>query len=141
MKTDRTATALEARAAQALTSLLRQVSTVKLKEIERQPSPHGRCAEIVARIDVLGHSHTLACEVDPDPRPGKVRACLKKLQRSAAQNPGAITPVLIAPHLSPRAQEICNRNHAGFLDLDGNARLAVGEIFIGKRSLHHQPSA
>ena len=141
MKTDRTANAFELRAAQAITSLLGQVSGVKLRTIQREPSAGGRGAEILVQLDVLGRGHTLACEVSRDPRPCRVRACLKKLQHLAEQREGIITPVLIAPHLSPRAQAICKQNHAGFLDLDGNARLTLGEVFIGKRSLHQQSAA
>jgi hypothetical protein len=52
------------------------------------------------------------------------------------------TPVLIAPYLSPEAQTLCKERDAGFLDLEGNARLSPGEVFIGKRSMNvHRPAA
>jgi hypothetical protein len=44
-------------------------------------------------------------------------------------------PVLIAPRLSPEAQALCKENQVGFLDLEGNARLTVGDFFIVMRSL------
>ena len=141
MKTDRTATELEVRAAAALKALLDEVSAVKLMEMKHEPPGRGHAAEIVAHIDVYGHSHTLACEVHPDTRPSKVRASLKKLEDCAARLAGRATPVLIAPYLSPEAQALCKASHAGFLDLEGNARLTLGEVFIGKRSLHQQPAA
>jgi len=140
MKTDRAASELEVRAAAALKALLEQVSAVKLRELKHEPPARGRAAEIVARIDVYGHSHTLACEVNSDSSPGKVRASLKKLQDCAAHLAGQTTPVLIAPYLSPEAQALCKECRACFLDLEGNARLTVGEVFIGKRSLHQQHS-
>jgi hypothetical protein len=141
MKTDRAATAFEVRAAQALRALLDQVSAVQLKEMKCEPTARGRTAEILVRIDIHGHSHTLACEVNADTRPGKVRASLRKLQDCAAHLAGEATPVFIAPYLSPEAQALCKESHAGFLDLEGNARLSVGEVFIGKRSLRQQPAA
>lgn len=141
MKSDRTATELEVRAAEALKSLLQQVSAVKLKEMKHEPPARGCAAEILVHIDIYGHSHTLACEVNPDTRPSKVRASLKKLRDCAAHLAGEATPVLIAPYLSPEAQALCKQSHAGFLDLEGNARLSLGEVFIGKRSLRLHPAA
>ena len=139
MKTHWAAGELEVRAAEALKSLLDQVSAVKLKEMKCESAARGRAAEIFAHIDVYGHSHTLACEVNADTRPSKVRASIKKLQDCAANLAGEATPVLIAPYLSPEAQALCKQSHAGFLDLEGNARLSVGEVFIGKRSMRAQP--
>jgi hypothetical protein len=137
MKTDRAATEFEVRAGEALKALLDQVSAIKIKEMKHERA-RGRAAEIVAHIDVHGHSHTLACEVNCDTHPSKVRASLKKLQDCAAHFAGDATPVLIAPYLSPEVQALCKECRAGFLDLEGNARLTLGEVFIGKRSLHAQ---
>ena len=95
----------------------------------------------MARIDVFGHSHTLACEVNSDLSPSKVRASLKKMQDCAAHLAGQTTPVLIAPYFSPEAQALCKESHAGFLDLEGNARLSLGQVFIGKRSMRLHPAA
>ncbi|MGP8225264.1 MAG: hypothetical protein ACLQGT_03830 [Terracidiphilus sp.] len=141
MKTDQAANELEVRAAEALTSLLKQVSAVKLKEMKRESAASGRAPEILALVDIYGHSHTLACEVNADARPSKVRASLRKLEDCTADLAGETTRVLIAPYLSPEAQALCKASHAGFLDLEGNARLSLGEVFIGKRSLHlHRPA-
>lgn len=141
MKSDRAATELEIRAAEALKALLEQVSAVKIKEMKHGRPARGRAAEIVAQVDVYGHSHTLACEVNSDTDPGKVRASLKKLQDGCSHRAGGATPVIIAPHLSPEAQALCKASRAGFIDLEGNARLTLGEFFIGKRSVHHHQSA
>jgi hypothetical protein len=138
MKTDRAATELEIRAAEALKTLLQQVSAVRVREMKQELPAHGRASEIFVHIDVHGHSHTLACEVSQDARPSKVRASLKKLHGSASNLACRATPVLIAPYLSPEAQALCKASHAGFLDLEGNARLSLGEVFIGKRSLQQR---
>jgi hypothetical protein len=142
MKTDWATNDLGARATEALKSLLEQVSAVKLKEMKRESPARGRAADILAHIDVYGHSHTLACEVNADTRPSKVRASIRKLQECAAHLAGETTLVLIAPYFSPEAQALCKRSHAGFLDLEGNARLSLGQVFIGKRSMGvQQPAA
>jgi len=40
--------------------LLEEVSAVKLKEMKRESPARGRATEILALIDIYGHSHTLA---------------------------------------------------------------------------------
>jgi len=141
MKTDWAANELEARATEALRSLLEEVSAVKLKEMKRESPARGRAAEILAYVDIYGHSHTLACEVNADTRPSMVRASLRKLRACASHLAGETTLVLIAPYLSPEAQTLCKESHAGFLDLEGNARLSLGQVFIGKRSMRLHPAA
>lgn len=141
MKASRKTSGFEASAAEALTMVLGQVSALRLKALEWQPACHGRAGEILAQVDVLGHSHTLACELNADSRPSKVRAALRKLDDCAAHLGGNATAVLIAPHLSAQARALCSQNHAGFLDLEGNARISVGEVFIGQRSLKQSAAA
>lgn len=135
MKMNTATTELEIRAAEALAAVLAQISGVKLKEMRREPASRGQSAGFSARIDVFGHSHTLACEVRFDAEPGRLRDALRDFHGGAPHLPGDATPVIIAPYLSPEAQAICKESDAGFLDLEGNARLAVGELFIGMRSL------
>jgi hypothetical protein len=129
MKTDTAMTKLETQAAEALRTLLGQVSAIKLKELKRQSPADGKAAEIRAQVDVYGHTHTLACELNTDATPERLRKTLRALHATDA------TPVIIAPHFSPEAQNLCKQNHAGFIDLQGNARLALGEVFIGTRAL------
>jgi hypothetical protein len=130
MKTTGSIGSLEFRAVEALRALLGQVSVIKLKDIQRIPA-----GPMLARLDVLGHSHTLACEIEPNTRPESLRNALDELSHDAAHYHGAATPVLIAPYLSPEAQAVCKERSACYLDLEGNARLALGEVFIGKRSM------
>lgn len=133
MKTRNSMDELELRATDALRALLGQVSVIKLKGIRREAK-----GSVLAHVDVLGHSHTLACEVTPNARPETLRNDFRQLHDGAAGLPHkdcTAIPVVIAPYLSPEAQAVCKENHAGFLDLEGNARLAMGEVFIGKRAL------
>ncbi len=135
MKTRMAANELELRALEALTALLGQVSVFKLTEVKRESPTRGRAFEILANVDVFGHSHTLACKVLAYGEPGHLRTALRTMREHAARLEGNATPVLIAPCLPPEAQELCNEAQAGFLDLEGNARLALGETFIGMRSM------
>jgi hypothetical protein len=129
---------LEVRAAAALKAVLAEVSTIKVREIRHQGPETGSDRGLTACVDVFGHRHTLACGVESDGQPGHVRSALEELRLGAARLPGDAMPVIIAPYLSPEAQAVCKENKAGFLDLEGNARLALGEVFIVKQSLPHR---
>jgi len=140
MKTSDAKHDLEIRAAAALKAVLAEVSTIKVREIRHQTSESGKDRGLTACVDVFGHHHTLTCGVQSDGQPGHVRSALEELRHGAARLPGDATPVIIAPYLSPEAQAVCKENKAGFLDLEGNARLALGEVFIVKQSLPHRSS-
>jgi hypothetical protein len=133
MKTDTALNKLETRAAEALKTLLGQVSAIKLTELTHQASAAGHGTELLAQVDVYGHNHTLTCEIESDVAPEHLRQSLRGLRD------GDATPLVIAQHLSPEAQAVCKQNHAGFLDLEGNARLTLGELFIGTQQ--HRPTA
>lgn len=119
----------------ALKALLEKISAIRPIEVRCQPRGYARHSQILARIDVYGHSHTLACTVKADASPHRLKACLDNLRNSAALLKIHATPVIIAPYLSPEAQALCKESHTSFLDLEGNARLTLGEFFIGIRSL------
>jgi hypothetical protein len=138
MKMNEAGIEMNFRAAEALKSVLSQVSTLKLKEIRRASSVCGGENGFVARVDVLGHSHTLACEVKANTDPRNLRDVLRELQQSAAHLAGDAMLVFIAPYLSPEEQAMCKECSAAYLDLEGNARIAIGEVFIGKRTFAHR---
>jgi hypothetical protein len=131
---------LEVRAAAALKAVLAEVSTIKVREIRHQGPETGNDRGLTACVYVFGHRHTLTCGVESDGQPGHVRSALEELRHGAARLPGDAMPVIIAPYLSPEAQAVCKENKAGFLDLEGNARLALGEVFIVKQTLPYRSS-
>jgi len=135
MKTVSPESELEMRAVEALTAVLGQVSVIKLREIRHETPRRGRVAEMVAHVDVFGHSHLLACEVKPYASTRSLRTALRQLHEEAAQRASGATPVLIAPYFSPEAQELCQESKADFIDLEGNAHLSLGDVFIVKRSM------
>ena len=144
MKATSVSNELGTRATEALKAVLHQVSTIELKGIEMtKPTPGGETG-IVVRLGVLGRTHTLACKVISSDEPQLVRQALLELQADTAQLAGETTPVFIAPNVSAETQALCVENKTGFVDLEDNARLVLGEIFIGKRSLprrDRQPQA
>ena len=119
---------LESEAEAALKALLAQVPVIRLEEGDVGPGDRG--VDILAHINVSGHPHTLACQVKSNGQPRHVRAALLDLRKYAASFGRGATPVFIAPYLSSEAQALCREHDVGFLDLEGNARLAFGNVFI-----------
>jgi hypothetical protein len=129
---------LKAQAIEALKSALQEVSAIKLKGIQAKPQGRHGAKDIIADVDIYGHSHTLICKVRESTQPSPVRKALRELNRSVQNCSEDTMPILIAPKLSPEAQSLCTESNAGFLDLEGNVRLVMKEVFIAKRSLPHR---
>jgi hypothetical protein len=122
------------RAVQAIKRALSEVSTIKLKEIRHQSAKDGE-PDFAAYLEVVGHPHTLACKVNANGQVQNLRSILEELREGARQVDENATLVLIAPYLSPEARAICKDCRAGFLDLEGNARIVLGEVFIVRRTM------
>ena len=128
------------RASEALKAVLGASSWVRLTELKCEPPSRGRAARILARIDVLGRIHTLVCEVKARENLEQLQAEVENLRvqdvcADAPDRQAQSTRVIIAPYLSPEAQALCKETNTCFVDLEGNARIALGEIFIGKRTM------
>lgn len=130
-----TLTELEMRAADALRALLGRISGARIRELTCVPRRRSHTVKFVVQVEVFGHAHTLACAVNEPEDASQLRTALRHLHRTAPDFDADATPVLIVPRLSPEAQAICKESRAAFLDLEGNARLFLGEAFIVMRSL------
>jgi hypothetical protein len=131
---------LEDRAAEALRKLVAEVPAVQLKNVEFDPKLPDRGIDILARLNVYNRPHTLICEVKSNGQPRNVRAALLQLRNYAARFGNDAVPMFIAPYLSPEAQTLCKENNVAFLDLVGNARLAVDNLFIERRVADKPPA-
>ena len=127
------------RAAEALKTVLDQVSQVKLKSIETNPPDPDLKVDILAHVDVHGHRRTLVCKVNASGQPDHVLVALKEFQDLGDKFEQDVMPVIIAPRISEEAKALCGANKAGFLDLEGNAHLELGEVFIVRRMRSQRP--
>lgn len=118
------------RAMEALKAVLQRVSGVRLMSIDADVPAVDRKIDIVAEVDVHGHSHTLACMVMAENEPQGMHEALAACLDRALELSANAMPVLIAHRLSTELQMLCRESKAGVLDLDGNARLEMGEVFI-----------
>ncbi|MDR9849582.1 type IV toxin-antitoxin system AbiEi family antitoxin [Herbaspirillum huttiense] len=140
LKTHHSMKSFETQAAHALRSLLLQVPALKLLDIEHETAMADSGVDFTARIKVAGKRHALVCEANSSGQPRHVRHALLTLRDYMSHHAKDATPVLIAPYLSPDAQALCREHEAGFLDLEGNARLVFDGIFI-ERQVASKPVA
>jgi hypothetical protein len=125
-------------AIEALKAALHHASGVKVRKIDTTERPDAiREIEILAQIEIYGRSHTLACMLLPDDIPEQLRESVVGFCHRAVEVAGDTTPVLITPRLSTGFQALCRETRAGMIDLQGNARLELGELFIACQQAPH----
>ena len=125
------------RAIEALKSVLTHASGVKLRNIDAEPQMAGRDIDIVAQVEVYGRNHTLACKLLPNEARKQMRDSVAGFYDCAARISKDATPVLIASRLSTDLQKLCHDSSVGVMDLRGNARLELGEMFIACQQVSH----
>lgn len=128
----------ETEAIEALRETLRQISVIKVKQICVDRHGHRGEKTILGHIEIYGHAHLLACKVVSACDPQHLNKALRELKEMEKERGVVVIPVLIAPSMSAEAQTVCRESNIGFLDIEGNARLYLDEVFIVKRSLHHK---
>jgi hypothetical protein len=117
------------RASAALRQLLEKVPIVEIQDIASEAASSQWQPDIVARLLVDGRPHVLVCECKSNGQPRYARSALLELRNYVQQSP-LDTPVFIAPYISPAVRQLCEEMGAGYLDLEGNARIAFGGVFI-----------
>jgi RecB family endonuclease NucS len=129
---------LQCEAIEALRDTLQQISVIKVKDISVDRHGHRGDKTILGHIEIYHHAHLLACKVVGTCEVPRMKRAVHELQEEQKERGVVVMPILIAPTMSEQAQTLCRDNNIGFLDLDGNARLYLDEVFIVKRSLHHK---
>ena len=133
---------IKCRAVEALRTLLEKVQAIQSIDIQVVPE---KSVDILVHMNVSGHRHTLACKVNTSGQPRHVRITLSQLREYVLHHKDAALPppipIVVGPYLSPQAQALCWSHNAGFLDLEGNARLMFGAVFIERLVDSKPPSA
>lgn len=120
----------EARASEGLRRLLERIPIVQIEAIEAEAVSAEWEPDLIARLLVDGQQHLLICEYKSNGQPRYARSALLELRNYVAQRAPQATPIFIAPYISPAVRQLCEEKGVGYLDLEGNARIAFGGVFI-----------
>jgi hypothetical protein len=120
----------EARAGEALRELLEKIPILQVKGIDAETVSGDWEPDLIAQLLVDGRPHQLICEYKSNGQPRYVRSALLELKNYIAHRAPQATPVFIAPYISPAVRRLCEEKGVGYLDLEGNARIAFGGVFI-----------
>lgn len=134
----------ESRAGEALRELLEKIPILQVKAIDADADADAASGDwrpdLTARLLVDRRPHLLICEYKPNGQPRYARSALLELRNYIAQRAPEATPVFIAPYISPAVRQLCEEQGVGYLDMEGNARIAFGSIFI-ERMVANKPVA
>ncbi|WP_398311007.1 type IV toxin-antitoxin system AbiEi family antitoxin [Zoogloea sp.] len=120
----------EARASEALRGLLERIPILQVEGIDAAAVSGDWEPDLIARLLVDGRPHQLICEYKSNGQPRYARSALLELRNYVVHRDPQATPVFIAPYISPAVRRLCEEMGAGYLDLEGNARIAFGCVFI-----------
>ncbi|TEA74136.1 type IV toxin-antitoxin system AbiEi family antitoxin [Allopusillimonas ginsengisoli] len=130
----------EARAGEALRQLLEKIPILQIEGIEVEAVSGDWEPDLTARLLVDDRRHLLICEYKSNGQPRYARSALLELRNYIAQRAPEATPVFIAPYISPAVRQLCEEKGVSYLDLEGNARIAFGGVFI-ERMVADKPVA
>lgn len=130
----------EVRAAEALRGLLERIPILQVKGIDTEAVSNDWEPDLIARLLVDGRPHQLVCEYKSSGQPRYARSAILELRNYVAHRASKATPVFIAPYISPAVRQLCDETGVGYLDLEGNARIAFGGVFI-ERMVADKPAA
>jgi hypothetical protein len=120
----------EARAYEALRRLLEKIPILQVEGIEAEAVSGDWEPDLIARLLVDGRPHRLICEYKSNGQPRHARSAILELRNYVAHRAPQATPVFIAPYISPAVRQLCEEKNVGYLDLEGNARIVFGGVFI-----------
>ena len=121
---------IERLGAEAIRALLQEIPVVELHSLEIESPAQDKRVDLLASVVVAGQHYVLVCEAKQSGQPRFIRDAIYQLRDFLREFRKPATPVVIAPYLSPESRELCLQNEVSFLDLEGNARLAFGTVFI-----------
>ncbi|PRG98575.1 MULTISPECIES: type IV toxin-antitoxin system AbiEi family antitoxin [Burkholderia] len=130
----------EARAGEALRKVLEKVPILEVEGIDAEVTSGEWQPDLIARLLVDGRRHLLICEYKSNGQPRYARSALLELRNYVAHVAPAATPIFIAPYISPAVRLMCEEKGVGYIDLEGNARIAFGGVFI-ERAVAGKPVA
>ena len=133
LKPIRTMNGIEIQARNVLEQVLSRVPIVVVDSMRADLPISSRRVDLVADVRAAGTPYRLVCEILPNGQPRYVNNALLQIREHAAHGAPDTVPILIAPYFSPGTRALCQQYHVGYLDIEGNAQIAFGGVFIERQ--------
>ena len=131
---------IQERAIASIRACLEEVPFIQVKQIRKNQRRGNAEADLVVDLQIKGGSpRQIVVEIKANGQPRLARDAVNQLLRWCAAFPEAYG-VFMAPYISPQSAEICAKEGIGYLDLAGNCRLSLGQVFI-RREVARNPFA
>jgi Transcriptional regulator, AbiEi antitoxin, Type IV TA system len=122
---------IEQRAAVLLEELLRRIPSLTVKSVAvEEPFGKDKGIDILARVRSGEQDYFLICEVKQNGQPRFARQAIDQMKAYLSRSKHEAIPIFIAPFLTTATQELCRSEGVGYLDLEGNAHIAFGSVYI-----------
>lgn len=125
------------RASEALIDLLGRITSARHQNVRIDFPAAKPPVDLLARVTVANHSHTLACALLKE----SLEATLLSLTRATRALGERVRPVLIAAELDHTEQALCRESGVDFIDMAGNARLSLDDIFSSPEPVQSLPAS
>lgn len=130
LKTENFMKEAETLAGEALWQLLEKIPILEVQGIDAGGASGDWEPDLIVRLLVDGSEHQLICAYQSNGQPRYARSALLELREYVRHHAPQATPVFIAPYLSPAVRQLCDEKGVGYLDLEGNAHIVFGSVFI-----------
>lgn len=131
---------LEIHSREALHNLLSKVPILEIKSLKSAPFSKAWTPDFIVEINISGKSHSLVCEVKASGQPRFINAAILQLRDYVNERGIDVTPIVVAPYLSPGARQACREKGVGYLDLEGNSWISFDGVFIDHQVTDKPPS-
>lgn len=120
------------------TTLLPQMQLLRAEE-ELPAEPVGRDRyDLVLDIQAGDVTRRLVCEVKSVGEPRYLHQAISALKMATTGQEG-VTPVVVAPYISPEGRKLCRAAEMNYIDLAGNVFLRFDQVLIDKTSPRKLP--
>ncbi len=134
-KTVKPATTIERRASEALRAFLGTIPRLSIADLSIADNREALDwpVNIIAETDFAGNPMRLLVEVKSNGQPRMAREAAYQLKRYIGRSAQQGVPMFMAPYLSEQSQAVCREEGVGYLDFEGNARIAFDSVFIERK--------
>lgn len=133
LKVDKLMNKTELQGREALESLLSQIPVIGIRDVQWERPLASQEVDLIVHLQTAEQPYQLFCDILPSGQPRYVNHALLKMREEVTRGGPEVVPILIAPYFSPATRDVCQQNHVGYLDLEGNARISFGSVFIDRQ--------